>query len=171
MVSEPGYRYPAGRWYTGSAWGRMRLKKEIPNDAELIAYLKPQWRWIDAIQNDFAARADWCVKSYADANHPPVVVVAHPRDLKARPGAKISLSAKGTTDPDSNALSYRWWQYEEADTYGGTVEISNGGNQDASLTVPADAKPGQTIHVICEVTDNGAPRLTRYQRVVLTVTE
>ena len=52
-VTEPGYRYPTGRRYTGSAWGRTRLKKGIPNDAELTAYLKPQWRWIDAIQNDF----------------------------------------------------------------------------------------------------------------------
>ena len=25
------------------------------------------------------------------------------------------------------------------------------------------------IHVICEVTDNGSPELTRYQRVVVTV--
>jgi hypothetical protein len=57
-VSEPGYRYPEGRWFTGSAWGRTRLKKGIPNDAELISYLEPQWRWIDALQNDFAARAD-----------------------------------------------------------------------------------------------------------------
>ena len=30
---EPGYQYPEGRWYTNSAWGRQRLKKEIPNDA------------------------------------------------------------------------------------------------------------------------------------------
>ena len=104
-VSEPGYQYPEGRWFTSSAWGRTRLKKEIPNDAELIAYLEPQWRWIDALQNDFAARADWCVKPYAEANHPPVVELAHALDLKVRPGEKVSLSAKGTTDPDGNALS------------------------------------------------------------------
>jgi hypothetical protein len=170
-VSEPGYRYPEGRWYTGSAWGRMRLKKEIPNDAELITYLKPQWRWIDAIQNDFAARADWCVKPYDQANHPPAVKLAHAPDMNARPGAKVSLSAEGTTDPDGNMVGYRWWQYKEADTFGGTVGIENGGGQKASFTVPADAKIGQTIHVVCEVTDDGTPRLTRYQRVVLTVAE
>ncbi|MBN2560506.1 MAG: DUF1593 domain-containing protein [Phycisphaerae bacterium] len=170
-VVEPGYRYPEGRWYTRSAWGRTRLAKGIPNDTELIAYLKPQWRWIDALQRDFAARADWCVKSYADANHPPVVVLAHPRDLKVRPGDNVSLSAKGTTDPDDNALTYRWWHYAEADTYEETVAIEDGGNHDASLTVPAEAKQGQTIHIICEVMDDGMPPLTRYQRVILTVTE
>jgi hypothetical protein len=35
--------------------------------------------------------------------------------------------------------------------------------------VPADAQPGQTIHVILEGSDCGAPALTRYQRVVVTV--
>jgi hypothetical protein len=170
-VSEPGYQYPEGRWYTRSAWGRERLRKNIQNDRELAEYLRPQWRWIDAIQNDFAARADWCVKSFEQANHPPVVRLAHPRDLKARRGEKVSLSARGTRDPDGDALAYRWWQYQQAGTYAGAVAIVDEVSQDAAVTVPADARPGQTIHVICEVMDNGAPRLTRYQRVILTVTE
>ena len=165
-VLEPGYQYPEGRWYTSSAWGRTRLKKEIPNDAELVAYLKPQWRWIDALQNDFAARADWCVKSYDQANHPPVVKLAHALDLKVRPETRCHCSARGTTDPDGDALNYRWWQYREADTYDGTIEIQDAGKQDASFTVPGDAGKGKTIHVICEVTDTGTPPLTRYQRVV-----
>jgi hypothetical protein len=165
-VAEPGYQYPEGRWFTGSAWGRTRLKKEIPNDQELTAYLKPIWRWMDALQNDFAARADWCVKSYAEANHPPVVKLTTALDLKVRPGAVVQLSAKGTSDPDGDTLTFRWWQYQEADTYRGTVSIKNAGAQDASFTVPADAKPGQTIHIVSEVTDNGTPPLTRYQRVI-----
>ena len=37
-----------------------------------------------------------------------------------------------------------------------------------SFTVPASAAPGGTIHVICEVTDHGFPRLTRYRRVIVT---
>jgi hypothetical protein len=168
-VAEPGYRYPEGRWYTRSAWGRIRLSKEIPNDAELIAYLEPQWRWIDALQNDFAARADWCVKPYDQANHPPTVKLANALDIKVRLGEKVSLSAKGTTDPDGDKLTYKWWRYEEADTCRGSVNIEGSGEQDASLTVPAEAKAGETIHLICEVRDAGAPPLTRYQRVVLTI--
>ncbi|WP_414664521.1 DUF1593 domain-containing protein [Horticoccus sp. 23ND18S-11] len=168
-VAEPGYRYPEGRWYTNSAWGRTRLKKEIPHDAELIAYLKPSWRWITAQQNDFAARADWCVKPYAEANHAPVVALAHPEDLQARPGASVALSAQGTRDPDGHELSYRWWHYREAGTHAGGVEIQRAGEVSASFTMPAAAAPGETIHVICEVTDHGAPRLTRYRRVIVTV--
>ena len=168
-VAEPGYRYPEGRWFGDSAWGRTRLKKEIPNDAELTAYLDPQWRWIDAIQNDFAARADWCVKPYDEANHPPIVKIANALNLNVRPGEKVSLSAKGTSDPDRNALSYRWWQYADAGTYSDSARIEDADKQDASLFVPADATAGQSIHFICEVTDNGTPPLTRYQRVVCNI--
>jgi len=163
-VLVPGYKYPEGRWYTGSAWGRTRLKKEIPNDEELTAYLKPQWRWIDAIQNDFAARADWCVKPYDQANHPPVVQLAHARDLKVRAGDTVSLSAKGTTDPDGDSLTYRWWQYHEADSAEAEVRISNASAPQASFVVPNE--PGKQVHIVLEVTDNGAPRLVRYQRVI-----
>jgi hypothetical protein len=168
-VVEAGYRYPEGRWYTESAWGRTRLKKEILNDAALTAYLEPQWRWIDALQNDFAARADWCVRPYVAANHPPAVVLAHPQDLTARTGASVELSAAGSRDPDGDRLSYRWWQYRDAETYPGVVEIRDADQQAASFTVPGDAAEGQTIHLIGEVTDSGTPRLTRYQRVIATV--
>lgn len=170
-VLERGYRYPEGRWYSSSAWGRQRARENIANDAALTAYLKPQWRWIDAFQNDFAARADWCVKPYDQANHPPVVKLAHALDLKARPGQKVSLNAEDSTDPDGDPLTFRWWQYQQADTYEGTIDIQEAENLEASFTVPDDAGEGETIHVICEVTDAGTPPLTRYQRVVLTVKE
>jgi hypothetical protein len=168
-VAEPGYQYPEGRWYTSSAWGRSRLKLDIPNDKELIAYLKPIWRWMEAFQNDFAARADWCVKSFEEANHPPVVVLAHAADLKVQPGATVKLSAKGSSDPDGDELEYRWWKYGEAGSYDGTLDIQDAAKQDASFTVPGDAGKGKTVHIICEVTDSGTPRLTRYQRVVVEI--
>jgi hypothetical protein len=165
-VLEEGYKYPEGRWWTSNAWGRCRIRKKIKNDAELTAYLKPIWRWMEAFQNDFASRADWCVKSYKEANHPPVVVLAHVADLEVRPGAKVKLSARGTSDPDKDKLTYRWWQYQEADTYDGAIEIKGAGRKKASFTVPNDTVKGKTIHIICEVTDTGTPQLTRYQRVV-----
>ena len=39
----------------------------------------------------------------------------------------------------------------------------------ANSVVPPNAAPGQTIHLILEVTDDGTPALTRYQRVIVTV--
>jgi len=166
-VLESGYTYPEGRWYASTAWGRQRAREEIATDQALFAYLKPMWRWIDALQNDFAARADWCVKTYDQANHPPVVELAHALDLKGRAGDTISLSARGSTDPDGDALTYRWWQYEEADAYDGTVAIENADHREATLTIPNDASDGKTIHIICEVTDDGNPPLTRYGRVIV----
>jgi hypothetical protein len=170
-VPENGYVYPTGRWYGSNGWGRMSSKKgaTAETDSNHRVYFKPIWRWADAIQNDFAARADWCVMSYKEANHPPVVKLGHAAGLKAKQGAAIQLSAKGTYDPDGDPLTYQWWQYTEADSYNGTVQIRNAGKQNASFTVPANVSKGETIHLICEVKDNGAPQLTRYQRVVLTV--
>lgn len=43
------------------------------------------------------------------------------------------------------------------------------GNQRLSLTIPSDAKEGDTIHLILRVTDNGTPRLTHYRRAVVEI--
>jgi len=164
-VLEPGYEYPKGRWYTSSAWGRSRMRKNIAKDRELAAYLKPMWRWFHAIQNDFASRADWCVKSYDQANHPPEVKLAHARDLKVRAGDRVSLNARGTTDPDGNALTYRWWQYSEADSAAANVTITeSNASERASFVAPNE--PGKNLHIVVEVTDNGTPPLARYQRII-----
>jgi hypothetical protein len=109
------------------------------------------------------------VKSFEEANHTPVVVLGHAADLKTQPGATVKLSAQGTSDPDGDKLSYHWWQYEEADTYNGTIEIRNAEQQDASFIVPGDAGKGETVHIIIEVTDDGTPSLKRYQRVLISV--
>ena len=134
----------------------------------MLKFFKPTWRWSGVQQNDWAARADWCVVPYDEANHPPVVRIAHSADLKFKPGAKVRLSAEGTSDPDGDKLTYRWWQYDEADTYDGTIEIQNAGQREAWFTTPDDGK-GSTVHVVCEATDSGIPPLTRYQRVVVEI--
>ena len=130
---------------------------------------KAIWRWAQAFQNDWAARADWCVKSYKEANHPPAAKVSGKLDRKTKPGKKVTLSAKGSSDPDDNKLSYKWWQYKEPGSCKGTVNVKNANKQQASFVVPGKAKKGQTIHIICEVTDNGSPPLTRYGRVIVNI--
>ena len=99
--------------------------------------------------------------------------------MTAKKGATIQLSAEGTTDPDGDALSYEWFYYGEAGTLttsnartGQPIEIKNFDQPKASFAVPTGRvmPPGTgTIHVILAVTDHGTPRLTRYQRVVVTV--
>ena len=91
----------------------------------------------------------------------------------------MSLSAKGSHDPDGDALSYNWFYYNEAGTFlassarsGQPVPIQNFDQRDAWFTVPTRRvmPPGAgTMHVILAVTDHGTPRLTRYRRVIVTV--
>ena len=170
-VPEQGYEYPKGRWYGSNAWGRMSSKKgaTVANNEAHKQYFKPIWRWSDAFQNDFAARADWCVSSYENANHPPVVKVNQNPDVKAKPGAIIQLNSSKTYDPDGDEFSVRWWQYTEADTYSGTVDIKNAEEWKTIIQIPDNSKTGETIHIICEVKDKGQPQLTRYQRIVIEI--
>jgi hypothetical protein len=128
----------------------------------------PQTRWVDALQNDFAARASWCVLPYAKANHAPVVKLNNAKNLHAKAGSTVQLSGTAT-DPDGNTVTYKWWQYEETGTYAGKVDIMGADKASATFIVPANAKAGETIHIILQVTDDGTPPLTRYQRVIVTV--
>jgi hypothetical protein len=138
------------------------------------------WRWRSAYQNDFAARMDWTIKPYKEANHPPVVKLGHPAALTAKPGERIELSADGTTDPDGDAISYEWFYYHEAGTFpmssarsGQPLAIENFDQPKASFTVPTGRvmAPGTgEMHIILAVTDHGTPCLTRYERVIVNVT-
>lgn len=137
------------------------------------------WRWRQAFQNDFAARMDWTIKPRAQANHPPVARLGHPKEITAKPGQRVELSAEGSSDPDGDALSFEWFGYAEAGTLGLSsahsgqpLEIKGFDQINASFQVPANLfmpTDTGTLHVILAVTDNGSPRLTRYQRVVVTV--
>ncbi|MDW7691900.1 DUF1593 domain-containing protein [Flammeovirgaceae bacterium SG7u.111] len=169
-VHEPGYTYPEGRWFTGTAWGRGYMRNTYPENQGLMEeYFRPITRWADVLQNDFAARADWCVKPFDEANHQPVVILDHEANLKATTGATIQLSAKGTYDPDDDELNFNWWYYTEASDFEGSIEIVNANSQNASIIISEKGEQGQSIHIICEVTDNGSPQLTRYQRVIITI--
>ncbi|KJD34775.1 signal peptide protein [Tamlana nanhaiensis] len=168
-VPEANYTYPEGRWYTQSAWGRNYMRNIYPENQDLMnAYFNPLTRWADALQNDFAARADWCVKSFEEANHAPVVLV-NALDIEAKAGDKIKLSAKGTFDPDGDKLIYKWWQYDEVDSYNGKIEILKPNKISVGFMVPKDVKEGDTIHLVCEVTDTGKPALTRYRRIIIKI--
>jgi hypothetical protein len=119
-------------------------------------------------QRDFAARLKWSVTAkYQDANHEPVVKIEGPLNILASAGEKIRLNG-AVSDPDGNALTIRWWQFN-AGSYQGKVIISNPDSRQAEIIIPKDAAGGQTIHVILEAYDNGTPSLTSYQRVIITV--
>ncbi|WP_163707186.1 DUF1593 domain-containing protein [Mangrovibacterium lignilyticum] len=169
-LPDSTYKHPDGRWGFSNSWS-----KKMEHDTTTVKrpirthYFKPIWRWLPAVQNDFAARAAWCVKDYASANHHPVVRLKNtPLNIIAKPGSKVKLDASATTDPDGDQLSFKWWHYVEAGTYDGDT-IATSETAKTTIRIQEDAKDGETFHMVCEVSDSGEPSLTRYQRVIITV--
>jgi hypothetical protein len=123
-----------------------------------------------AAQRDFSARMKWSVTpKYADANHEPVVRINGPLKLVAYAGQQIKLFGS-VSDPDGNAVSVRWWQFEMNDNKH-KPEISSPADLQTEVLIPKDAIRDEVYHLILEATDNGSPALTRYQRVIITVKE
>ena len=126
-------------------------------------------RWFELAQRDFAARLQWSVTpTYAGANHEPHVTVTSGLNISAAPGASVRLVATAS-DPDRNTLTTTWWHYADADTYPGAVVFSTPDALTTTVRVPPDATNGQTIHALIQATDDGAPPMTSFQRVIVTV--
>lgn len=146
------------------------------------------WRWRNAFQNDFAARIDWTIKPFAEANHQPRARIAGQPELgpiviATKPGAPVTLDAGISSDPDrGQTLHYRWYAYREAGARLSPlaeVTIAGADGPRATLTAPAvcrravpfmevPCKAGEA-HVILEVSDDGTPALTAYRRVILKI--
>jgi hypothetical protein len=132
------------------------------------------WSWRPSFQADFQARLDWGASPrFEDVNHPPTAALNGDRsrtvvEVQARPGETVRLSAEGSTDPDGDDLTARWFVYPEAGTHDGAVELAAADEWTTMLVAPLVTEP-RTIHVILEVRDSGNPRLTALRRAVVTV--
>jgi hypothetical protein len=145
------------------AYGRAIL----PGDKSFRDFKATIWRWRDDFQNDFAARMAWTTKPYKQANHSPVIVLDQPAAITVRSGNHFGLSAHAT-DPDGDSLTYFWFQYPEAGSYKGHIEMGAADMPGVYLAAPKVDKP-ETIHFIVRVSDKGSPPISRYRRVIVTV--
>ena len=166
-LDDPTY----GGW--GGRFVRVEGSKNVWRDdaKDDGSWSKTIWRWSEAFQNDWAARADWCVKSFEAANHNPTVVVNRNTGknivrIQAKPGSTVKLKAKGSFDPDGDSLSYQWWYYKDASTYDDEVRIDNADTEVASLRIPSDLQDNE-LHLILTVRDSGSPNLFAYRRVIV----
>ena len=121
-----------------------------------------------AIFNDFAARMEWAERGAGNRN--PVVVVNGKKGLgsievSVRAGESFRLDGSRSFDPDGNHISFRWWIQRDAGNCPYGVLLEKQGNC-ASLFVTSGTREAE-IHVICEVTDDGAIPLSSYRRIIV----
>jgi len=163
QMEDPTYGGWGGRFYlkdqTSQWWG-------ASDDGDLY---KPIYRWAKGMQNDFATRANWCINDYSHSNHRPKVNIVGDLNREVAAGSKVLLNASGTTDPDGNALTFKWWEYYDADNASPRLSISNSISEDsASFIVPNEV--GKELHIILTVTDDGSPNLESYTRIIFKIT-
>jgi hypothetical protein len=112
---------------------------------------------------------DWAKDGAGNRN--PIVVINKdkslaPVKLTPKQGSTLTLDASRSYDPDGDSLSFSWWVLPEAGNYPDEVVLTGSNSKRVSLKVPPGSA-GKTIHIICEVTDNGEHHLTSYRRIII----
>lgn len=157
-----------GSWggrFKGNGCHFTDAEDKVLEESSVIATV---FRWRDAYQADFQGRMDWCLKSYKEANHPPVSVISSETVLSVLPGTLVKLNASESYDPDGDNIFYSWNIYNEAGSFQGEISITNSNSSEAEFIAPSVDTTAE-IHVILTVTDNGTPPLSSYKRVIVKV--
>ena len=140
--------------------------------------------------NDFCARMQWAAEGRGNLNPyivlSPQVQFVPPLTLEGAsmavsndtititvpPGVgkgdvfTIRMDASKSFDPDGDSLSFHWWQQPEIGTTKVTIDQSD--QPIATLRIPADTK-SDTIHLVCEVHDDGPFHLVAYRRIIVSI--
>lgn len=129
--------------------------------------LESMWCYVADIQRDFASRVDWASKSeYLDGEHKPILSIEEGLDIQAKADSCLTLHANvSTLDKTMASVHYRY--YKEASSYK-EANLTQKQNS-ACISIPKDAKKGDTIHIIVQAKANGHYGLVKYQQVIITV--
>ena len=115
--------------------------------------------------SDFMARMQWADEG--QGNHNPQVVINGSEGLQslsieAKAGDTIRLDASKTMDSDGDKLSFLWWQQPEI----GKTKVAIAQPEESVITIQIPAETcKETIHIICEVHDDGPFHLVSYRRI------
>ncbi len=134
---------------------------------------------------------------YTNANHKPIIQLKAGLNMTVKAGETVKVEAEISDKDTLNAkdiwnevsalmsqqgVTYEkfteniakmpkfytlWWQYKEAGSYNGVVEIANPSQSSLTFVAPQVKEPA-TIHMIIQATDNGKPALTAFARVIIT---
>lgn len=130
-------------------------------------------RWRLEFQNDFEARMDWTTEVFSNANHNPIAVLNTGNRIMATSGQTLDIHATDSYDVDGDTLAFEWFQYREAGSFPGQLEIQGASEGRIRIQVPRVTKP-ETVHIILKVRDDGGangngPDLFDYQRIIVTI--
>ncbi len=121
-------------------------------------------------QNEWAARADWCIKHYSQANHAPNVTLEK-YDFTATAGEVIPLKAH-ISDSDNDNCNELWTTDAYSNHYSGdakNLKVWNMTSADTYFTVPTDAKSGDTFILTLKVTDDATKPMSRFAQAIVYV--
>ncbi len=132
---------------------------------DISPYLASVYQWRPDFQPAYAARFDWCVAPYSQANHAPHN--EHGLGLIKRhvsSGDTVKLESGRWRDPDGNNLTFHWQTLRGEGSYPGKIKIEKQSAGSVRFTAPVVKSP-QSIHVLLTVRDDGNPALSSYQRI------
>jgi Protein of unknown function (DUF1593) len=153
----------ANRWEDGKAAAEFNPYTQ----KEDLSYA--QTRWVADIQNDFAARASWCVNTYGEANHKPSIIDTRKKnEISVAAGKKVNLQVD-VRDPDYDPVTISFWNYKEAGNAKVEPKITKKKYGTCEVKIPKDAQRGDVFHIIAEAKDAGEPNLKNYKRFIITV--
>ena len=168
----------AGRYH--KVEGQVNSKGEALNiwDVSMDSYtdrdgkmteVESMWPYVADVQRDFAARAGWAgAETFEKGEHAPKLSIREGVDQTAKPGETVTLHAE-TESPDGVPVVIRARIYQEASgACAAKAKLTCKGNT-VQAGIPAEALPGEQIHVIFQVQAQGHFQLVHYQQVIITV--